>query len=69
MIDIVNRLRFDAIRCEANFSKGVASNIDAGADEIERLRKALQEIVQVGGQDLCRGIAAEALAGSNGDRK
>jgi len=43
MIDIVNRLRFDAIRCAANFSRGVASNIDAGADEIERLRTALPQ--------------------------
>lgn len=30
-------------------------------DEIDRLRAALEEIVQNGGQDLCRGIAAEAL--------
>lgn len=66
MIDIVDRLRFDATRCELQFSKGVAGNINAGADEIERLRKALQEIVQVGGQDLCRGIAAEALSITNG---
>ena len=39
MIDIVDRLRFDATRCELQFSKGVASNIDAGAKEIERLRE------------------------------
>lgn len=44
MIDIVNRLRFDATRCEVQFSKGVARNIDAAADEIERLRKKLEEI-------------------------
>lgn len=37
--------------------------------ENERLRKALQEIVQVGGQDLCRGIATEALAVTSGNRK
>ena len=43
MIDIVNRLRFDATRCEVQFSRGVASNIDAGADEIERLRKGIQD--------------------------
>lgn len=41
MIDIVNRLRFDATRCEATFSKGVAENITEGVDEIERLREAL----------------------------
>jgi hypothetical protein len=38
MSDIVNRLRFDATRCEATFSKGVAGNITEAADEIERLR-------------------------------
>jgi DNA repair ATPase RecN len=37
-IDIVDRLRFDAVRCEAQFSKGVASNIEEAANEIERLR-------------------------------
>lgn len=42
MIDIVERLRFDAIRVEAQFSKGVASNINEGADEIERLRAMLR---------------------------
>jgi hypothetical protein len=39
MIDIVDRLKFDATRCEAQFSKGVATNISEGAAEIERLRK------------------------------
>lgn len=39
--DIVNRLRFDAARCEIGFSKGIAKNIEEAADEIERLRKAL----------------------------
>lgn len=39
MIDIVNRLRFDAVRCEAQFSKGVAGNITEAADEIERLKR------------------------------
>ncbi len=39
-IDIVERLRFDAVRCEATFSKGVAGNIEEAADEIERLRAA-----------------------------
>jgi hypothetical protein len=47
MIGIVERLRFDAIRCEATFSKGVAANITEGADEIERLRKALQKIADL----------------------
>ena len=42
MIDIVNRLRFDATRCEAQFSKGVAGNITEAADEIERLRKSIE---------------------------
>lgn len=44
MIDIVDRLRFDAVRCEAQLSKGVAANITEAADEIKRLRDALQEI-------------------------
>lgn len=38
MIDIVDRLSFDANRCEASFSKGVASNIEEGIAEIKRLR-------------------------------
>lgn len=37
-MDIVERLRFDAARCEAQFSKGVATNIKEAASEIERLR-------------------------------
>ena len=48
--------------------KNLQKNVDYWGDrcckaeaEVERLRKALEEIVQVGGQDLCRGIAAEAL--------
>lgn len=44
MTDIVERLKFDAVRCEATFSKGVATNIDDGIAEIERLRAALKEI-------------------------
>jgi hypothetical protein len=35
---IVDRLRFDAARCEIQFSKGVAANVNEAADEIERLR-------------------------------
>lgn len=45
MIDIVKRLRFDATRCEMQFSKGVAGNIEEAAKEIERLRA----IVRVNG--------------------
>lgn len=41
MIDIVDRLRFDATRCELQFSKGVAGNITEAADELERLRSAI----------------------------
>jgi hypothetical protein len=41
MIDIVDRLRFDAARCEATFSKGVAGNIEDAISEIEHLRAAL----------------------------
>lgn len=48
MIDIVEQLRFDATRCEVGFSRGVASNIEAGAAEIERLREALRSITLLG---------------------
>lgn len=43
MIGIVERLRFDAARCESQFSKGVAGNIEEAAAEIERLRKGIQD--------------------------
>ena len=38
-MDIVERLRFDATRCQLQFSRGVAGNIEEAAAEIERLRK------------------------------
>ena len=41
-ISIVDRLRFDATRCELQFSKGVAANISEAADEIETLRAQLE---------------------------
>ena len=41
--DIVERLRFDAVRCELQFSKGVAQNIAESAAEIERLRRERDE--------------------------
>ena len=44
MIDIIDRLKFDAARCEAHFSKGVAGNIEDAVSEIERLRAALKDI-------------------------
>lgn len=51
-MDIVERLSFDAARCEAQFSKGVAGNIQEARAEIERLRAdnermraALQKII------------------------
>ena len=44
MIDLVQRLRFDATRCEATFSKGVAGNIEEAANRIEKLEKALHKI-------------------------
>jgi hypothetical protein len=52
MIDIVDRLRFDADRCRAQFSNGIASNIEAGIKEIERLRSVLE-------------LCAEQLEGSD----
>ena len=63
MIDIVDRLRFDAVRCEAQFSKGVASNIDAGADEIDRLRKVLLGIAEYcSGEDQTLGAIARLVS-------
>lgn len=44
MIDIVDRLEFDATRCEVGYSKGVASNITEGIAEIKRLRERLDKI-------------------------
>lgn len=44
MSDIVERLRFDATRCELQFSKGVAQNIEEGVAEIERLRATIKLI-------------------------
>lgn len=41
MIDIVDRLKFDATRCELQFSKGVAGNIDAAAVAQQIAREAL----------------------------
>ncbi len=46
MIDIVDRLSFDATRCETTFSKGVSSNIEEGIAEIRRLRAALKPLVE-----------------------
>jgi hypothetical protein len=50
-IDIVNRLKFDAIRCEAQFSKGVAANITEAAAEIERLRSPVGKPVSEAPRD------------------
>jgi len=61
MIDIVDRLRFDESRCRLQFSKGVAGNIAAAADEIERLRSALKEIVDTAEGHQCRIRARAAL--------
>ena len=43
-ISLVHRLRFDAARCDATFSKGVAGNIEEAAAMIERLRATLKRI-------------------------
>lgn len=52
MSDIVERLRFDAVRCEVQFSKGVAGNIEEAAKEIERLRAAYLSHLQM--ENACR---------------
>jgi hypothetical protein len=41
MTDIIERLRFDVARCEATYSKGIATNIEEAIGEIERLRAQL----------------------------
>ena len=66
-ISLVQRLRFDATRCETTFSKGVAGNIEEAADKIERLRAALQDIAfgigeKVLAQDEMRNRALDALS-------
>jgi len=61
MIDIVDRLRFDATRCEVQFSKGVAGNITEAADTIERLRATLKTIGRM--------AVANTPPDSNGDSK
>lgn len=45
-LDIVKRLAFDATRCEVQFSKGVASNIEEAMKEIETLRFRLNYMEQ-----------------------
>lgn len=67
MMDIIDRLRLDEVRCETQFSKGVARNIREAADEIERLRTALQWIAKsepiiAGDSFTMRRVAREALA-------
>jgi len=65
MSDIVERLRFDAARCEANFSKGVASNIEEAAAVIERLRVTLRHVLQRcndNGGEIDRELVAEINA-------
>jgi len=47
MIGIVDRLKFDAVRCETQFSKGVASNITEAAGEIERLRNLAADLMDL----------------------
>jgi hypothetical protein len=53
MIDIVERLRFDAARCGMHISLGIARNIEEAADEIERLREEIAELK--GSIEVCSG--------------
>jgi len=53
MIGIVERLRFDAVRCEVHFSKGVATNIEEAAAEIERLMAAITRIDAINDNPAC----------------
>lgn len=70
-MDIVSRLKFDAARCEVDYSKGVASNIEEAVAEIERLRRALYAIIDLdhhnhGPKSRATGIAQDALNGPTG---
>lgn len=58
-MDIVERLRFDATRCEVQFSKGVATNIEEAAAKIEKLRAALS---QIAGKNDLEGVEPDATA-------
>jgi hypothetical protein len=66
MIGIVERLRFDASRCEIQFSKGVAGNIEEAANEIEQLRTVLKDIYHQSNEAGIRNMAWRAV--TNGDR-
>lgn len=59
MTDIVERLRFDAARCEVDYSKGVAGNITEAADTIERMSVALTWYAK-GGTNWDKGKRARA---------
>jgi hypothetical protein len=64
MIDIVDRLRFDAARCEATFSKGVAANITEAADRIQQLEAECNRWVEVSIAEDARKVAwRKALEG------
>lgn len=47
MTNIVERLRFDAARCEIDYSIGIATNIQEAAEEIERLQEAKRKALAV----------------------
>lgn len=47
MSDIIDRLQFDATRCAAQYSWGVASNIEAAAAEITRLRAENEKLTEL----------------------
>ena len=51
-MDIIERLRFDAARCEAVYSKGVASNIEEAIAEIERLRSEIAQMRSQAGDNI-----------------
>lgn len=70
MADIVERLEFDAARCEQQFSKGVAGNITEAVAEIERLQTALRRIRSLDEKNVpkyAQQIARDALE-QKGDR-
>lgn len=58
MADIVDRMHFDSVRCEVQFSKGVARNIEEGAAEITRLR-AIEKAARTYYHNYCQDEANE----------
>lgn len=65
---LVARLRFDADRCDIQFSKGVATNITEAADRLESLSQALREVEERATVSFRCGVAHQDRANEMQDR-